>query len=66
MTNANVEQTMAGVDGQVLPVKYKGGEKKIVVTPETSVLTYVPGNKNDLKPGTKIIAAAMEHWRRRA
>jgi hypothetical protein len=30
MTNANVEETVAGVDGQVLSVKYKGGEKKIV------------------------------------
>src|SRR4029453_16860334 len=31
MTNANVEQTIAGVDGQMLSVKYKGGEKKILV-----------------------------------
>ena len=41
MTNANVEQTVAGVDGPVLSVKYKDGEKKVLVTPETAVVTYV-------------------------
>jgi len=58
MTNGNVEQTVAGVDGPLLSVKYKDGEKKLVVTPETVVVTYVPGNKDDLKPGTKIFVGA--------
>src|SRR5882762_7088518 len=58
MTNANVEQTVAGVDGPILSVKYKGGEKKLLVTPETAVVTYVTGNKDDLKPGTRIFVAA--------
>jgi hypothetical protein len=60
MTNANVEQTVAGVDGQMLSVKYKGGEKKLLVTPETVVVTYVIGDRNDLKPGTKIFVAAAK------
>ncbi|HMI10352.1 MAG TPA: hypothetical protein VK567_01910 [Bradyrhizobium sp.] len=60
MTNANVEQTVAGVDGQILSVKYKDGEKKLLVTPETVVVTYVPGNKDDLKPGTRIFVAAAK------
>jgi hypothetical protein len=60
MTNANVEQTVAGVDGQMLSVKYKGGEKKLLVTPETVVVTYVVGDRNDLKPGTKIFVAAAK------
>jgi hypothetical protein len=60
MTNANVEQTVAGVDGQVLSVKYKDGEKKLLVTPETIVVTYVPGNKEDLKPGTRIFVGAAK------
>jgi len=58
MTNANVEQTVAGVDGPVLSVKYKDGEKKVMVTPETQVVTYVIGDKADLKPGTKIFVGA--------
>jgi hypothetical protein len=58
MTNANVEQTVAGTDGPVLTVKYKDGEKKLMVTPETAVVSYVVGSKDDLKPGTKIFVAA--------
>jgi hypothetical protein len=60
MTNANVEHAVDSVDGQVLSVKYKDGEKKLLVTPETVVVTYVPGNKDDLKPGTKIFVAAAK------
>lgn len=55
MTNGNVDQTVAGVDGQVLTVKYKDGEKKIIVTPDTPVVTYVPGDRSELKPGAKIV-----------
>jgi hypothetical protein len=60
MTNANVEQTVGGVDGQMLSVKYKDGEKKLLVTPETVVVTYVTGDKSDLKPGTKIFIGAAK------
>jgi hypothetical protein len=60
MTNGNVEQSVAAVDGPILSVKYKDGEKKLVVTPETVVVSYVPGNKDDLKPGTKIFVAAAK------
>ena len=60
MTNGNVEQTVAGVDGPLLSVKYKDGEKKLMVTPETVVVTYVPGNKEDLKPGTRIFVGAAK------
>jgi hypothetical protein len=58
MTNANVEQSVTGVDGQTLTLKYKGGEKKIVVTPETVVVTYANGDVGELKPGTAIFVGA--------
>ena len=45
---------MGSVDGQVLMVKYKGGEKKIVVPPDASILAYLVGDKDELKPGAKI------------
>ena len=60
MTNANVEHMVTGSDGQTLAVKYKDGEKKLLVTPETVVVTYVPGSKDDLKPGTKIFVSAAK------
>lgn len=60
MTNANVEETVAGVDGQTLTLKYKDGEKKVIVTPQTVIVTYNPGNKSELKPGAKIFIAAAK------
>jgi len=60
MTNANVEQTVAGTDGPVLSVKYKDGEKKLLVTPETVVVSYVAGSKDDLKPGIKVFVGAAK------
>jgi hypothetical protein len=30
---------------QTVTLKYKDGEKKIIVTPETAIVTYVPGDK---------------------
>jgi hypothetical protein len=56
MTNATVAQTVAGNDGQNLTIKYKDGEKKIVVSPDTPVVTYVPADKTELKAGAKVIA----------
>jgi len=56
MTNATVTESVTGNDGHTLLVKYKDGEKKVVVTPETPVVTYVPADKADLKPGAKVIA----------
>jgi hypothetical protein len=56
MTNATVAESVAGNDGHTLLVKYKDGEKKVVVVPDTVVVTYVPAEKSELKPGAKIIA----------
>jgi len=58
MTNGNLEESVAGTDGQALRIKYKDGEKKIIVTPETDIVVYMPGDKSELKPGTKIFIAA--------
>ena len=55
MTNATVAETVASTDGQTILVKYKDGEKKVVVPPGTPVVTFVPGEKSELKPGAKII-----------
>jgi hypothetical protein len=56
MTNATVSESVVGNDGHTLLIKYKDGEKKVLVSPETPVVTYVPGEKSDLKAGAKIIA----------
>jgi hypothetical protein len=55
MTNATVAETVGGTDGQNILVKYKDGEKKVVVPPGTPVVTFVAGDKSEVKPGAKII-----------
>ncbi|MBR0929433.1 MULTISPECIES: hypothetical protein [Bradyrhizobium] len=55
MTNATVAQTVKGTDGQNITVKYKDGEKKVVVPPDTPIVTFVAGDKSEVKPGAKLI-----------
>lgn len=54
MTNGEVGTSVSGVDGPVLTVKYKGGEKKIVVGPNTPIVKYIVSDKGELKPGASI------------
>ena len=56
MTNATVAESVVGNDGHTLLIKYRDGEKKVLVAPETPVVTYVPADKSDLKAGAKVIA----------
>ena len=56
MTNATVAQSVVSNDGHTLLIKYKDGEKKVLVSPETPVVTYVPANRSDLREGAKVIA----------
>jgi hypothetical protein len=56
MTNATVAESVTGNDGHTLLVKYKDGEKKVVVSPDTPVVTYVRAEKSELKTGAKVIA----------
>jgi len=54
MTNATVDTTVAGVDGQEVTVKYKDGEKKIIIGKDAVIRAYVAGDKSELKPGAHI------------
>jgi hypothetical protein len=60
MTNGNVEQVVTGVDGETLTVKYKDAEKKIIVPPGVPIVTFVSGDKADLKLGVKIFIVAAK------
>jgi hypothetical protein len=55
MTNATVAETVAGTDGQHILVKYKDGEKSVVVPPGTPIVTFLAGDTSELKPGARII-----------
>ena len=55
MTNAAVAETVAVTEGHNILVRYKDGEKKVLVPPDTPIVTFVAGEKSELKPGAKII-----------
>jgi outer membrane lipoprotein SlyB len=55
MTNAYVESAVTAKDGTTLMVKYKDGEKKVVVTPQTAIAAAAKGDASELKPGAQII-----------
>jgi hypothetical protein len=60
MTNGAVGQTVSGVDGPVITVKYKDGEKKIVVTPSVPIVRYDISDKSELKAGAHISVVAAK------
>jgi hypothetical protein len=59
MTNGAVADRVKAIDGDVLTIKYRDGEKKIVVTPETSIVRFEVGDRSELKEGAKIVATVL-------
>jgi hypothetical protein len=55
MTNAYVESAVTAKDGETLKVKYKDGEKTIVVSPQTAIAAAAKGDASELKPGAQVI-----------
>jgi hypothetical protein len=58
MTNAAVTQQVTKQEGNTLTLKYKDGEKTIVVPSDAIVVNLIPGDKADLKPGAKVFVPA--------
>jgi hypothetical protein len=55
MTNATVDGEVTKGAGTMLKVKYKDGEKTVVVVPETKIVAMEPGKPEMLKPGAHIL-----------
>jgi hypothetical protein len=60
MTNADVDQVGAAVDGRALTLKYKDGEQKIFVPADTPIVVYQVGDRTDLKPGAPVFIVAVK------
>jgi len=61
MTNGTVGNTVTGVDSPVITVKYKDGEKKIMVTPDVPIVRYEVTDLSALKPGVAFsVLAALK------
>jgi Cu/Ag efflux protein CusF len=62
MTNGTVGAAVSSVDGPVITVKYKDGEKKILVTPNVPIVRYEVADLSAIKPGApfSVIAAVKQ------
>jgi uncharacterized protein DUF5666 len=60
MTNANVAETVERVEGPVLTLKYKDGEKKIFVPKEAPIVTFDKADRSDLKAGAHVMVVAAK------
>jgi len=60
MTNGAVAQQVQKVEGNTLQVKYKDGEKTIVVPSDAEVVNLVAGGKDDLKTGANVFIPRWE------
>jgi hypothetical protein len=58
MTNGTVGTAVTGVDGPVITVKYKDGEKNIIVTPDVPIVRFEIGQMSALKPGAAFTVVA--------
>lgn len=61
MTNATVAETVSNVSGPELTLKYKDGEKKLIIGPDANVITTKPGERSDLKIGTELVTTATKN-----
>jgi hypothetical protein len=58
MTNGTVGTTVTGVDGPVITVQYKDGEKKITVTPDVPIVRFEVADMSAVKPGAAFTVVA--------
>ena len=59
MTNATVADVAAAPDGRKLQLRYKDGEKTILVPPGAPVVTFKPGDRALLVPGASVSLSAQ-------
>lgn len=60
MTNGTAGSAVDSVDGKSITVTYQGGSRTVVIQPDTAIVTYVPIDKGDVKPGVKVFAITQK------
>jgi hypothetical protein len=58
MTNGAVSEAVQSVDGTTVNVVYHGQSKKIVIAPNTPIVTFAPAVNADVKPGAAVFVPA--------
>lgn len=61
MTNATVADVVAADKNRRMTLKYKDGEKVVIVPPDVPLVTFESGDRAMLKPGAHIILTATKH-----
>lgn len=59
MTNANVANVVNMGKDRVLTVQYKGGEKKVLVPENATVVSFTPADRSELKPGASVFVVSQ-------
>jgi hypothetical protein len=60
MTNANVANVTSVGKDRVMTVQYKGGEKKVVIPENATVVAFEPTDKSALKPGAQVFVNSQK------
>lgn len=58
MTNATVTDLARSSNGRTLMLRYKDGEKTVIVADGVPVVTFRPGNLSQIVPGAKVFIVA--------
>jgi len=59
MTNATVADLAAVPQGRSIKLRYKDGEKTVLVPADAPVVTFKPGDRTLLVPGAKVLVTAQ-------
>ena len=59
MTNATVSEMVVAGNGHTLKLRFKDGEKTIVVPAGIPIVTLKPGDRSLLVPGAKLLVTAQ-------
>jgi hypothetical protein len=60
MTNATVADLVQSANGRELTLRYKDGEKRVVVPEGVPVVTFKPGEPALIAPGAKVFIVAVQ------
>ncbi len=58
MTNATVADVVAVDQSRKMTLRYKDGEKVVVVPPNAPIVTFEPGDRSMVKPGAHVMLGA--------
>lgn len=61
MTNATVSAVVESRSGRELDLAYKGGSVKVLVPPDAPIVSPIPADRSDLKPGAPVFLSTSKN-----